>query len=106
MKSIVKILNTLLIGGFLLGTVTNILGANNNNIFQSPENPFGNELMGSQTSLNLGIDTPPPTYDPYLGDYAGAPTAGVPVDGGLSILLLAGAGLGARRMRKSLKRKM
>lgn len=106
MKSTVKILNTLLIGGFLFGTVTNILGANNDNIFQNPQTPFGNELMGGQTSLSLGIE-PPGTLDPLNGgSVAEAPAAGVPVDGGLSILLLAGAGLGARRMRKSLKRKM
>lgn len=105
MKLTVKIVNTLLIGGFLFATVTNILGANNDNIFQSPQSPFGNELMGGQTSLNLGID-PPETSDPSTGNSAGNPLAGVPVDGGLSILLLAGAGLGARRMRKSIKRKM
>lgn len=59
-------------------------------------------------TLPSGFDVPD-VYDPNTGATAVAPTAGyaaVPVDGGISLLLLAGAGLGVRRMRKNLSKKM
>lgn len=40
-----------------------------------------------------------------IGDPGGDPDTGVPVDGGLSLLLAAGAGYGANKLRKHRKKK-
>lgn len=47
------------------------------------------------------VEAPAPMARMMPPSTPGGPAAPVPLDGGLSLLLLAGAGLGARRLRQS-----
>lgn len=63
----------------------------------SPFSQYSTESTSSGNTLNAG--TSGPALPPEVVD-----TNAIPVDGGLSLLLLAGAGLGVKRMKRRLRK--
>lgn len=73
----------------------------------TPNSANGNLELNSSLAPEGPIDgAPENVWDPSTSNLAGEPTSGnstIPVDGGISLLLMAGAGLGARKLRNKLK---